>query len=496
MLNYGYKTYTHEDFTRLLTQTNEVGYVDSLNYPITKVRGLPTIKPGEVVLFESGVVGQTMSMDENTVDVVLLSQLSPSIGDRVCKTNCQLEIGVGAYLLGKTINSLGQNMYQELEAFAPATYLHVDPKPAGIEKRVKINQCFETGVSVVDMLIPLGKGQRELVIGDRKTGKTDFVLHTMLNQAKQGTLCIYAAIGKNAIDIKKVENFLTSNGIRDRAIIVASYSSDPSAIVYLTPYSAMTVAEYFMEAGNDVLLVLDDLTDHAKYYREMALIAKRAPGRASYPADIFYAHSRLLERAGYFKTDKGINAITCLPVAETVEGDIAGYIQTNLMSITDGHIFFDKELFLQGRRPAVNYFLSVTRVGRQTQTKLKWSVGRELSNFLTLLDKTQNFVHFGAEISEGIRSTLSMGEKIVYSFFNQPSGEVLNSNLQIFLFALIWSQVFKEQNIQGLIKQTRKIIASYKTNTDYKHRVDAIIESCDNFNGLLSVVSAKHMEFV
>lgn len=495
MLNYGYKNYTQEDFKKFLDQTNEIGYVESLNYPIAKVRGLPTVKPREIVLFESGVIGQTMFMDENSVDIVILSHNSPNIGERVCKTNCQLEIGVGAYLLGKNVDPLGQNMYKELQAFVPEKYLHVDPKPAGIEKRVKINQYFETGVSVVDMLIPLGKGQRELIIGDRKTGKTDFILHTLLNQAKQGTLCIYAGIGKNALDIKKVEKFLEVNGIKDVSIIVASYSSDPSAIVYLTPYSAMTIAEYFMEAGNDVLLILDDMTDHAKYYREMSLIAKRFPGRSSYPADIFYTHSRLLERSGYFKTEKGIHSITCLPVAETVEGDITGYIQTNLMSITDGHIFFDKDLFLQGRRPAVNYFLSVTRVGRQTQTKLKWSVGRELSSFLSLLEKTQNFVHFGAEISEGIKSTLQMGEKIINSFFNQTSGVVLNSNLQIFIFTLIWSQVFKEQDPQGISKQVKKIVDNYKTNSDYRNKVDTLIESCDDFNRLLGLVSARQAEF-
>lgn len=496
MLKYGYKNYTQEDFNRFLDQTNEVGYVESLNYPITKVRGLPTVKPREVVLFESGVMGQTMSMDENAVDIVLLSHNQPSIGERVCKTNCQLEIGVGAYLLGHTVDPLGENMYKELEEFVPEKYLPIDPKPAGIEKRVKINQYLETGVSVVDMLVPLGKGQRELVIGDRKTGKTDFVLQAMLNQAKQGTLCVYAGIGKNALDIKKIEKFIATNQIDNRCIIVASYSSDPSAIVYLTPYSAMTMAEYFMETGNDVLLILDDLTDHAKYYREMSLIAKRFPGRASYPADIFYTHSRLLERSGYFKTEKGIHALTCLPIAETVEGDITGYIQTNLMSITDGHIFFDKELFLQGRRPAVNYFLSVTRVGRQTQTKLKWSVGRELSNFLSLLEKTQNFVHFGAEISEGIKSTLLMGEKIINSFFNQASGEVLNTNLQIFIFTLIWSQVFKEQDPQGIAKQISNIVTGYNTNSDYKKRVDTIIESAVDFNALLGVVSARHTEFI
>jgi len=496
MLNYIYKGYTQEHFNKFLDQTGEVGYVESYNLPIIKIRGLPTAKPKEIVLLENGIVGQIMSMDEKFIDVVALSLNPPTIGEKVCRTNQKLEIGVGDYLLGKTVDSLGQNLYKDLESFVPERYLNIDPKPAGIEKRVKINQYFETGVSIVDMLIPLGKGQRELVIGDRKTGKTDFILHTMLNQAKQGTICIYAGVGKNALDIKKVEKFLDQNQIKERSVVVASYSSDPSALVFLTPYSAMTIAEYFMEMGNDVLIVLDDMTNHAKFYRELSLVARKFPGRSSYPADIFYAHSRLLERAGYFKTSRGINAITCLPVAGATEGDITGYIQTNLMSITDGHIFFDKELFLQGKRPAINYFLSVTRVGRQTQTKLKWSVGRELSTFLSLLDKTESFIHFGAEVNEGIKSTLAMGEKITKTLFNQPAGQIYNTNLQILIFSLIWGQVFKEQNIDNLSHQVDAVVNRYQTNNDYKNKVSAMISSCDDFNKLLGLVSARHMDLI
>jgi F-type H+/Na+-transporting ATPase subunit alpha len=496
MHNYNYKNYTQEHFDKFLESSGEIGYVESYNPPIIKVKGLPTAKPKEVVLLENGTVGQIMSMDENLIDVVSLSTDPPVIGERVCRTGQILEVGTGKYLLGKTINSLGQNLYNNLEEFVPEKYLSTDPKPAGIEKRVKINQYFETGVSIVDMLIPLGKGQRELVIGDRKTGKTDFILHTMLNQAKQGTICIYVGIGKNALDIKKVEKFLDQNQIRDRSIIVASYSSDPSALVFLTPYAAMTIAEYFMELGNDVLIILDDMTNHAKFYRELSLVARKLPGRSSYPADIFYAHSRLLERAGYFKTNKGINAITCLPVAGATEGDITGYIQTNLMSITDGHIFFDKELFLQGKRPAINYFLSVTRVGRQTQTKLKWSVGRELSTFLSLLDKTEGFVHFGAEVNEGIKSTLAMGEKITKTLFNQQAGQIYDTNLQILIFALVWGQVFKEQNIDELMRRVETTAKRYKADKDYRDKIGTMISSCDDFNKLLGLVSARHMDIV
>jgi len=295
-------------------------------------------------------------------------------------------------------------------------------------------------------------------------------------------------------DIKKVETFVTDHNIQSNCVIMASYASDPAPLVYLTPFSAMTLSEYFLESGRDVLLILDDLTDHAKYYRELALLSGKFPGRSAYPADIFYTHSRLLERAGYFKTNTGVNALTCLPVAETVQGDITGYIQTNLMSITDGHIYFDEELFVQGVRPAVNYFLSVTRVGRQTQTKLKWSVARELTSFLSQLEKTQSFIHFGAEINQGIKSTLAMGEKLIYGFFNQESDYVIESNLQILLFTLIWSQIVQAKTPQEVRTQCRKIADKYHADAGYRKIVDDMMGACEDLNKLLGLVSVKHAE--
>ncbi len=496
MLDYGYKNYTLETFNKFLNETGEVGYVNALEHPVIKVEGLPHASPKELVLFENGGVGQIITLDTKVLDVVSFSNRPPLLNERVVRTKQPMEIGVGKGLLGKVVDPLGNNMYQQVEEIIADHYMDIDPNPPGIEKRVKINQFFETGVSVVDMMVPLGRGQRELVLGNRKTGKTDFLLQTMLNSAKNNVVCIYTGIGKTATELKKVEEFFDNNNIRHNCIIVASYASDPPALVYLTPLSSMTIAEYFLDEGREVLLILDDMTDHAKYYRELSLLAGKFPGRASYPADIFYTHSRLLERSGYFKTEKGIHAITCLPVAETTQGDLSGYIQTNLMSITDGHLFFDENLFLQGVRPAVNYFLSVTRVGRQTQNKLKWSVGRELTSFLTLLEKTQSFVHFGAEINEGIKSTLSMGEKLVHGFFNQPLGKVLETNLQIMLFALIWSQTLKTKTTDELKLQCQKVANRYHSSDDYKNMIDGMIDTCDDLNKLLGLVSVRQLDLV
>jgi F-type H+-transporting ATPase subunit alpha len=237
-----------------------------------------------------------------------------------------------------------------------------------------------------------------------------------------------------------------------------------------------------------VLLILDDLTTHAKVYREISLIGKKFPGRGSYPGDMFFTHSRLLERAGNFVTDKGPVSITCLPVAETVESDISGYIQTNIMSITDGHVFFDQEVFDLGRRPAINYFLSVTRVGRQTQSKLRWSINRELLSFLTLLDKTQEFVHFGAEINEGIKATLTMGSKVL-NFFNQPMGLTMALNLQIVLFSLIWSGLLSIDDSTDSSVTVEKATNTYANNTNFRDKVDELVQTSDDFNVLLKNIA-------
>ncbi len=496
MANYKYKNYSQETFTKFLTESGEIGFVEAYDHPIVEVSGLPGASVKETVLFESGNIGQVVLLDEERVKIMALFPNQPSINERVVRTNAKLELAVGTDLLGKTINCLGNDLRPQITLQTSQEYRAIDANPPGIDKRVKINQFFETGVSIVDMLIPLGKGQRELIIGNRKTGKTDFLLQTMLTQARQNTVCMYACIGKPALDIKKVETFVADHGIQSNCVIVASYAADPAPLVYLTPFSAMTLSEFFLNLGRDVLLILDDLTDHAKYYREVALLTGKFPGRSAYPADIFYTHSRLLERAGYFKTETGVNSLTCLPVAETVQGDMAGYVQTNLMSITDGHIYFDEDLFIQGIRPAVNHFLSVTRVGRQTQTKLKWSVARELTGFLTQLEKTQSFIHFGAEINQGIKSTLAMGEKLIQGFFNQESDYVIPSNLQILLFTLIWSQTLQTKTIEELRHQCRKIADKYHKDSDYKKTVDGMVGSCEDLNKLLGLVSAKHMELI
>ena len=486
--------YRGKEFEEYLNETGETGYVQMISHPVVYIAGLPEAKINEVILFKNGEIGWVLSLPEDMVEVLLLSVHPLKIGTQVVRTNSLLQLPVGENQLGQTINALGRSLdktepihYDEMRA--------VESLAPGIDKREKITEPLETGIVVVDLTVPLGKGQRELVIGDRKTGKSEFLLQTMLTQAKRGSVCIYACVGKKRIDIKKVEGFIQRNNIAESCILVASSSSDALGMIYLTPYSAMTIAEFFRDRGRNVLLIMDDLTTHAKFYREVSLLSKKFPGRASYPGDIFYTHSRLLERAGNFKSSTGPVSITCLPVAETVEGDISGYIQTNLMSITDGHVYFDMEIFDTGRRPAINYFLSVTRVGRQTQSKVRWGINRELFSFLTLYEKTQAFVHFGAEINEGIKSTLTMGDKL-FTFFNQPMGQIIQLNVQIILFCLIWIGALKASDQTNARLIFDKAAMLYEKDPEFKKRVDDLVDSVDDFNAMLGKIAPMSAEFL
>ena len=481
-----YKPFSKDDFNKYLEQFGEIGYVEIVFQEIVRITGLPSVHSKETVVFETGQMGQVLALSSEYADILVYSKTSLSVGTRVARTGKSLEIPVGDELLGHVVDPFGQSIYDTVGFIPPQNVRIADIHGTGIETREKIKHTLETGVAVVDLLVPLGKGQRELIIGDRETGKTDFLLQTMLSQARQGSVCIYAAIGKKKIDIKKVEEYLTNNNIMKDTVLMITSSVEPLGVIYLTPYSAMTLAEHFRDSGRNVLLVLDNLTTHAKFYREIALLSKKFPGRGSYPGDIFYTHSRLLERAGNYKTA----SITCLPVAETVEGDISGFIQTNLMSITDGHVFFDKDLFAEGRRPAINYFLSVTRVGRQTQTKLRWGLNRELNSLLTLYEKAQRFSHFGAEVSEGIKTTLETGDKII-KFFDQPIGKIMQLNVQIVLFSLIWLGVIKEQNEAKIKFIAEKAIQTYEVDPGFKTTVDKLVENSNDFNDLLGKVSSK-----
>ena len=277
----------------------------------------------------------------------------------------------------------------------------------------------------------------------------------------------------------------------DKVLLIASTSTDPAGTIFVTPYSAMAAAEYFKDKGKDVLVVLDDMSTHAKFYREISLLGKRFPGRNSYPGDIFYVHAKLMERAGNFSTTNGETAITCLPVVETTQGDLSGFIQTNLMSMTDGHLFFDSNLFYQGRRPAINPFLSVTRVGRQTQSSIKRSINREITSFLTLYERIQNFVHFGSELNESSKITLDTGAKI-QKLFDQPSNEIIPINVQVIIFVMVWGTLLPNLKIEEVIEKRKKLTELYLKDPKLQKELDEMIETSETLNELLKKTTPEN----
>jgi F-type H+-transporting ATPase subunit alpha len=485
-----------QKFAECLEDSKEIGFVEKVIPPIIYVKGLPGARVWEVIYFETGFLGVVTALVDEFVEILAFTNESILTGTQVSRTNELLQIPVGESLLGQVINPLSEPTEEGIVIPNLDDRRTIDDPPLGVDRRERVTEPLETGVSMVDFLIPLGKGQRELVIGDRNIGKTTFVLQAILSQVRKGSICIYAAIGKKKHSIKLVEEFFNRHKAREKAVIIASSSSDPIGIIYITPYAAMTIAEYFRDRGQDVLLILDDLTDHAKYYRELSLLSKKFPGRDAYPGDVFYTHARLLERGGNFKiADNKTASITCLIVAETVEGDISGYIQTNLMSITDGHIFFDQDLYKRGKRPAINHFLSVTRVGRQTQSSVRWGINRELSSFLILHNKTERFIHFGAEVNEGIKSTLAMGDRMNF-FFDQSIEEILDINVQILVFGLIWTGVLgdvSEGKVKYYMTESQKL---YKNDSNFKEKTDKMVNTCSDFNQFLGKVSMQYKEVV
>lgn len=483
-----------EQFNTYITEIGEYGIVEQVRTPLAIISGLMGAHLNEIVVFESGEKGQVFMVQKDAVTVLIFSKESVIVGTRVTRTNQFLSVPVGNDVLSKMIDPLGGSLVSNQPEIMHLPKREIDTKVVGMVGRVKITQPFYTGTSLIDMLVPLGKGQKELVIGDRKTGKTSFLLTAMKTQAKNGVKIIYAAIGKKKSDIKRIRAFFEQEGLTDSTVIVATSSYDSPSLIYLTPYSAVTIAEYFRDQGQETLVVLDDLSTHAKFYREISLLANRFPGRESYPGDIFYTHARLLERAGNYNINGKEVSVTILPVAELVEGDFSGYIATNLMGITDGHIYFDSNSFYEGKRPAVNVSLSVTRVGKQTQSKLRKSITQEITAFLGTYQKMQNLSHFGAELTDTVKNILSTGE-LAYNFFEQHYNTVLPINVQIVLFGILWLKFFPEASISEIRDYRERLISLYEMDEGKKY-IDAFVADVNSFNELLSKITQKKEELI
>lgn len=420
--NYGHKL-----------ETVGVGTVLDVGDGIAHVYGLKDAMSGELLEFPNGVYGMVLNLEEDNIGCVLLGdETKVEEGDTVKRTERVVEVPVGPELTGRVVNALGQPLDGE-GAIEADKYRPVESRAPGVIERQPVKTPLQTGLKAVDSMIPIGRGQRELIIGDRQTGKTAIAVDTIINQKDQDVICIYVAIGQKASDVAQLANRLKEHGAMDYTIIVSSTASEPAPLRYIAPYAGCAMGEYFMyEEDRDVLIIYDDLSKHAEAYRAMSLLLRRPPGREAYPGDVFYLHSRLLERAAKLSDEMGGGSLTALPIIETKAGDVSAYIPTNVISITDGQIYLESELFFSGVRPAINVGISVSRVGGDAQIKAMKSVAGTLRLDLSQYRELEAFSQFGSDLDQATKRKLNRGERIV-EILKQPQYEPMTVEDQIMI---------------------------------------------------------------
>ena len=418
-----------EDFD-LKTVVKETGRVTNISDGIVTVYGLDEAMYGELVEFETGVRGMVQNLEMKSISCVLLgSDYGITEGSKVVRTKKKAGIPVSEQMLGRVVDALGSPIDGKGEIEAQAFY-PIEREAAGVCERKSVSTPLQTGILAIDSMFPIGRGQRELIIGDRQTGKTSIAIDTIINQKGQDVVCVYVAVGQKASTVAKLVSTLTKHGAMDYTIVVNSTASDLASLQYIAPYSGTAIAEYFMEKGKDVLIVYDDLSKHAVAYRTMSLLLERSPGREAYPGDVFYLHSRLLERAACVAPEYGGGSITALPIIETQAGDVSAYIPTNVISITDGQIFLESELFFAGQRPAVNVGLSVSRVGGAAQTKAMKKASGSLRIDLAQYREMEVFTQFSSELDANTKELLDHG-KILMQLLKQPLTKPLSLHEQV-----------------------------------------------------------------
>ncbi len=404
-------------------QVVEVGTVINVGDGIARVHGLENAMQGELLEFANGVVGMALNLEESNVGVVILGPFTDiREGDQVKRTGRIMEVPVGEELLGRVVNPLGQ----PLDGKGPINTKHTRPveSPApGVIARKSVHEPMQTGIKAIDSMVPIGRGQRELIIGDRQTGKTTIAIDAIINQKDTGVKCIYVAVGQKQSTVANVVETLRRHGALDYTIVVTAGASEPAPLLFLAPYAGCSMGEYFMYKGEHVLVIYDDLSKQAAAYRELSLLLRRPPGREAYPGDVFYLHSRLLERAAKLNDELGGGSLTALPFIETQASDVSAYIPTNVISITDGQIFLESDLFNSGQRPAVNVGISVSRVGGSAQIKAMKKVAGTLRLDLAAFRELQAFSQFGSDLDKSTLARLNRGERtmeILKQGVNQP----------------------------------------------------------------------------
>ena len=408
----------------------EVGTVVAIGDGIARLHGVERAMAGEMLEFPHGVFGIALNLEESSVGAVLLGDFAEiREGDTVKRTGRIISVPVGDEMLGRVINALGQPIYGK-GPIATEQYLPIERIAPGVVDRQPVREPLQTGLKAIDAMIPIGRGQRELIIGDRQTGKTAVAVDTIINQRDTGVICIYNAIGQKQSTVAQVVKTLEDAGAMAYTIVVAASASDPAPLLFASPYAACSIGEYFRDSGRHALCVYDDLSKHAQAYREISLLLRRPPGREAYPGDVFYLHSRLLERAAKLGDAQGGGSLTALPIIETQAGDLSAYIPTNVISITDGQIFLESDLFHQGVRPAINVGNSVSRVGGSAQVKAMRQVAGTLRLDLAQYRELAAFAQFGSDLDKATQAQLSRGERLV-ELLKQPQYEPLAVERQI-----------------------------------------------------------------
>ena len=419
------------------TRQDEIGYVISVGDGISKVHGLDKCKANELLEFSNGSYGMALNLEETFVSCVLLgSDVGIKEGSVVKRTGRVVSVPTGDGLIGRVVDALG-NPLDGKGPIGITEYSPIERRAYGIIERKSVSVPLQTGIKAIDSMIPIGRGQRELIIGDRQTGKTVIATDTIINQKGKDVICIYVAIGQKQSTVTGVVDTLYRAGAMDYTIVVSSTAGDPAPLQYIAPYAGCTMGEYFMDKGRDVLIIYDDLSKHAVAYRALSLLIRRPPGREAYPGDVFYLHSRLLERAARLAPEYGGGSLTALPIIETQAGDVSAYIPTNVISITDGQIFLESELFHSGVRPAVNPGISVSRVGGNAQIKAMKKVSGKLKLLYSQYRELQSFAQFGSDLDADTKARLDQGARIV-EVLKQNRGTPIAVELQV---AIIYAVV-------------------------------------------------------
>ena len=452
-------------------ETAGIGTVLDVGDGIAHVYGLKNAMSGELLEFPNDVYGMVLNLEEDNIGCVLLGdETKIEEGDTVKRTERVVEVPVGNNIVGRVVNSLGQPLDGEgpIEA---EKYRPVEKKAPGVVERTPVKTPLQTGLKAIDSMTPIGRGQRELIIGDRQTGKTAIAIDTIINQKDEDVICIYVAIGQKASTVAQIEERLNEHGAMDYTTIVSATASEPAPLRYIAPYAGCAMGEYFMyEENKDVLIVYDDLSKHAEAYRAMSLLLRRPPGREAYPGDVFYLHSRLLERAAKLNEDNGGGSLTALPIIETKAGDVSAYIPTNVISITDGQIYLESELFFTGVRPAINVGISVSRVGGDAQVKAMKDVAGTLRLDLSQYRELEAFAQFGSDLDEATQRKLNRGEKIV-EVLKQPQYSPMDVTDQIMVIYTVINGYLDDIPVDNIERFEKEFL-------DYvNHNYDQVIKS-------------------